>query len=223
MFPIRDTQPSYTKPVVTMLIIALNVLVFLFEISLDPWTRNAFIGTYGLVPEHFTIENIFTSMFLHGGWMHLIGNMWFLWIFGDNIEDILGHGKFLLFYLLCGAAAALTQAMLTPDPRVPMVGASGAIAGVMGAYLLKFPRSRILSVIVVIFFFTTVEIPAWAMLIYWFATQFFNGVGTITYSHVSQGGGVAFFAHVGGFLTGCLLVNVLGARQPYRRRRDLYW
>jgi membrane associated rhomboid family serine protease len=222
MFPIRDTQPSYTKPVVTILIILVNVLVFLFEISLDPWTRNAFIATYGLVPEHFRISNVLTSMFLHGGWMHLLGNMWFLWIFGDNIEDILGHGKYLLFYLGCGITAALTQALLTTDPRVPMVGASGAIAGVMGAYLLKFPHSRILSVIVVIFFFTTVEIPAWAMLIYWFVTQFFNGIGTIAYSHVSQGG-VAFFAHVGGFLTGCILIKVMGARQPYRRRRDLSW
>jgi membrane associated rhomboid family serine protease len=222
MFPIRDTQPSYTKPVVTMLIIALNVLVFLFEISLDPWTRNAFVATYGLVPEHFSFANLITSTFLHGGWMHLLGNMWFLWIFGDNIEDILGHGKYLLFYLGCGVAAGLTQALLTTDPRIPTVGASGAIAGVMGAYLLKFPHSRILTVIVIIFFFTTVEVPAWVMLIYWFVTQFFNGVGTIAYSHVSEGG-VAFFAHVGGFIAGCVLINVMGAKQPYGRRRDLSW
>jgi membrane associated rhomboid family serine protease len=222
MFPIRDTQPSYSKPVVTILIILLNVLVFLFTISLDPWTRNAFVATYGLVPQQFSFANLITSMFLHGGWMHLLGNMWFLWIFGDNVEDILGHGKYLVFYLACGAAAGLTQSLLTTDPRVPMVGASGAIAGVMGAYLLKFPHSRILTVIVVIFFFTTVEVPAWIMLIYWFITQFFSGVGSIAYSHVSEGG-VAFFAHVGGFIMGCILINVMGARQPYRRRRDLYW
>jgi len=222
MFPIRDTQPSYSKPVVTIVIILLNVLVFLFMLTLDPWTRNAFISAYGLVPEHFAWANVLTSMFLHGGWMHLIGNMWFLWIFGDNVEDILGHGKYLIFYLACGAAAALMQVLLTTDPRVPMVGASGAIAGVMGAYLLKFPHSRILSIVPIIFFFTTLEVPAWLMLIYWFGTQFFNGVGTIAYSHVSQGG-VAFFAHVGGFVAGCILINVMGARQPYRRRRDLYW
>jgi membrane associated rhomboid family serine protease len=221
MFPIRDTQPSYTRPYVTMVLIAINALVFLFEISLDPWSRNAFIGAYGLVPENFSWMNVLTSMFLHGGWMHLIGNMWFLWIFGDNIEDILGHGKYLAFYLACGAIAALTQTLLTTDPRVPMVGASGAIAGVMGAYIIKFPHSRILSLVTIVFFFTTVEIPAWIMLIYWFATQFFNGVGSIA-AHASQGG-VAFFAHVGGFVTGAALVNVMARRDRYTRRRDLYW
>ena len=223
MFPIRDTQPSYTKPVVTIVLIAINVLAFLYELSLDDWSRNAFIATYGLVPETFSWTGLITSTFLHGGWMHLLGNMWFLWIFGDNIEDILGHGKYLLFYLACGAAAGLTQAYLTTDPRIPMVGASGAIAGVMGAYLLKFPHSRIYTVVIVIFFFTTIEVPAWIMLIYWFATQFFNGVGSIAYSHVSDGGGVAFFAHVGGFIAGAGLIQVMGPRQPHARRRDLNW
>jgi membrane associated rhomboid family serine protease len=149
--------------------------------------------------------------------------MWFLWIFGDNVEDILGHGKYLLFYLVCGATAGLTQAFLTTDPRIPMVGASGAIAGVMGAYLLKFPHSRIYTLVTVIFFFTTIEVPAWIMLIYWFGTQFFNGVGSIAYSHVSEGGGVAFFAHVGGFLAGAILVQAMGPHKPYSRRRDLNW
>jgi len=222
MFPIRDTQPSYTSPVVTMGLIAVNALVFLFEISLDPWSRNAFVGAYGLVPDHFAWANVITSMFLHGGWMHLIGNMWFLWIFGDNIEDILGHGKYLLFYLGCGAAAALTQTFFTTDPRVPMVGASGAIAGVMGAYVVKFPHSRIQTLVIVIFFVTTFEIPAWVMLIYWFVTQFFNGVGTIAYSHASDSG-VAFFAHVGGFIAGAALILLLSPKQRYTRRRDLYW
>src|SRR5713226_6234385 len=194
MFPLRDTQPSYTKPVVTIVLIAINVVAFLYTLSLDDWTRTAFIETYGLVPEHFAFTSVITSMFLHGGWMHLLGNMWFLWIFGDNIEDILGHGKYVLFYLACGAAAGLTQTLLTTDPRVPMVGASGAIAGVMGAYMVKFPHSRIYTLVTVIFFFTTVEVPAWIMLIYWFVVQFFNGVGGIVYSHVSEGGGVAFFA-----------------------------
>src|SRR5208283_2519727 len=124
--------------------------VFLFEFSLDPYTRNAFISAYGMVPDHFTVSNVFTSMFLHGGWLHVLGNMWFLWIFGDNIEDILGHGKFLLFYLLCGMVAALVQVYFNFDSRVPMVGASGAIAGVMGAYMVKFPRARILTFVLIV-------------------------------------------------------------------------
>jgi len=222
MFPLRDTQPSYTKPVVTIVLIAINVFVFLFELSLDDWTRNAFVATYGLVPDHFAASSLITSTFLHGGWMHLLGNMWFLWIFGDNVEDILGHGKYVLFYLACGAAAGLTQSVLTTDPRVPMVGASGAIAGVMGAYMVKFPHARIVTLIPILLFFT-IDIPAWIMLIYWFVTQFFNGVGSIAYSHVSEGGGVAFFAHVGGFIMGAILISVMGTQQRYTRRRDLYW
>src|SRR6516225_11972994 len=140
MFPLRDTQPSYSRPVVTILLIVVNMLVFLFEISLESFDRNAFIAAYGLVPDHFSFFTLLTSMFLHGGWMHVLGNMWFLWVFGDNIEDILGHGKFLFFYLLCGLAAAVTQVFFDPSSRVPMVGASGAIAGVMGAYMVKFPQ-----------------------------------------------------------------------------------
>src|SRR5664279_1044371 len=157
MFPLRDTQPSYSKPVVTVLLIVVNILVFLFEISLDPYTRNDFIAAYGLVPDHFSLLSVLTSMFLHGGWLHVLGNMWFLWIFGDNVEDILGHGKFLLFYLLCGMAAAFLKVLFNVDSRVPMVGASGAIAGVMGAYMVKFPRARILTGVLIIFFITTFE------------------------------------------------------------------
>jgi membrane associated rhomboid family serine protease len=221
MFPIRDTQPSYSKPVVTVLLIVINILVFLFEFSLDEYSRNAFMMTYGLVPDHFQYINILTSMFLHGGWMHVLGNMWFLWIFGDNVEDILGHGKYLLFYLICGVAAAMTQVLFNPGSRVPMVGASGAIAGVMGAYMVKFPQSRIKTAIFFIFI-TFMEIPAWVMLIYWFAIQLFSGVGSIGATQASQGG-TAFFAHVGGFLAGLVLVYVMGGREPYSRRRDLYW
>lgn len=208
---------------VTVLLIVINVLVFLFEISLDPYTRNDFINYYGLVPDQFSVQSMLTSMFLHGGWMHLLGNMWFLWIFGDNIEDILGSAKFLLFYLACGAAAAVAQYLGDPSSRVAMVGASGAIAGVMGAYLVKFPHSRILSLVTVIFFFTTIEVPAWLMLIWWFIIQFFNGVGSIGRSHVSEGGGVAFLAHVGGFVAGIGLIYLLAPRERYTRRRDLYW
>ena len=221
MFPLRDTQPSYSRPVVTVVLIVLNILVFLREFSLDDYSRNAFISMYGLTPDRFHVENILTSMFVHGGWMHVLGNMWFLWIFGDNIEDILGHAKYLAFYLLCGVAAALAQVLIDPFSRVPMVGASGAIAGVMGAYLIKFPRSRILTFAFIFFFITTFEVPAWLMLIYWFAIQLFSGVGSIGYTQASSG--TAFFAHIGGFIAGIVLIRVLGTRERYMRRRDLYW
>jgi membrane associated rhomboid family serine protease len=223
MFPLRDTQPSYSKPVVTVLLIVINILVFLFEVSLEPFARNEFIATYGLVPDQFSFLSVLTSMFLHGGWMHVLGNMWFLWIFGDNIEDILGSFKFLLFYLLCGFAAAMAQYLADPGSRVPMVGASGAIAGVMGAYLVKFPHSRIHTLLFIFFFITTIDVPAWLMLIYWFFINLFNGVGSIGYSHASQGGGVAFLAHVGGFLAGIALIFLLVPRQSYTRRQDVHW
>src|SRR3954447_2266394 len=137
MIPLRDTQPSNTFPAVTLVIIVVNVLIFLFQWSLEPYYLNYFIARYGLVPDTLRPMNLVTSMFLHGGWMHLIGNMWFLWIYGDNVEDVLGHGKYLAFYLLCGVMAALAQYAIQPYSRVPMLGASGAIAGVMGAYLIK--------------------------------------------------------------------------------------
>ena len=222
MFPLRDTQPSYSRPLITTLIIVVNVLVFLYEFSLDDYSRNYFIARYGLIPVRLHPSAFLTSMFLHGGWMHIIGNMWFLWIFGDNVEDVLGHTKYLVFYVICGLAAAMTQVVFNADSRLPMVGASGAIAGVMGAYLVKFPHSRIVTVVVVFFFITTVEVPAVLMLLYWFFIQLFSGVGTIGYSHLSQGG-TAFFAHVGGFVAGMILVNVMGTRAKYLQRRDLNW
>jgi membrane associated rhomboid family serine protease len=222
MFPLRDTQPSYSRPVITVIVIVINLLVFLREFSLDDYSLNAFIAMYGLTPAHFHIENMFTSMFVHGGWMHVLGNMWFLWIFGDNVEDILGHGKFVVFYLLCGMTAAVAQFLIDPFSQVPMVGASGAIAGVMGAYLIKFPRSRILTFAFIFFFIYTFEVPAWLMLVYWFGIQLLSGVGSISYTQASQGG-TAFFAHVGGFVAGIVLIRIMGAREPYTRRRDLYW
>jgi membrane associated rhomboid family serine protease len=220
MFPIRDSEPSYSKPVVTMFIIAVNLLVFLYEASLDSYTLNAFIAHYGLIPAEFRASAIFTSMFVHGGWLHVLGNMWFLWIFGNNIEDILGHEKYLIFYLLCGVAAAVAQTYFNLDSQVPMVGASGAIAGVMGAYLVKFPQARIRTLIFFIFI-TFIDVPAWFMLIYWFAVQFFSGIGSIAES-TANSGGTAFFAHVGGFLVGILLINVMGTRQRYVRRWNPY-
>jgi len=222
MFPLRDTQPSYSRPLITVLIIVLNVVVFLHEFSLDEYSRNHFIMYYGLVPARFHFSAVLTSMFLHGGWMHIIGNMWFLWIFGDNVEDAFGHVKYLVFYFLCGIAAAMTQVLFSAGSRLPMVGASGAIAGVMGAYLIKFPKSRIVTLVFIFIFFTTIEVPAALMLAYWFFIQFFSGVGTIGYSHVSQGG-TAFFAHIGGFVAGMILVGVMGTRQIYVRRRDVNW
>ena len=222
MIPLRDTQPSHSRPLVVMAIIAMNILVFVHQLSLDAWHLNYFIAEYGVVPDRFQYTDLVTSMFLHGGWLHLIGNMWFLWIFGDNIEDILGHGKFLLFYLLCGIGAAMIQVAVNPYSRVPTVGASGAIAGVMGAYMIKFPHSRVLTLVPIFVFFTTMEIPAILMLAYWFAIQVFSGVGSVGYSNVSRGG-VAWFAHIGGFIFGIILVYLLGSGERFRHRRDLSW
>jgi len=216
MIPLRSTERVYSFAKVTMFLIVLNTLIFLYESALPSWALDVFITRYGIIPDRLRLSTIFTSMFLHGGWMHLIGNMLFLWVFGRNIEDILGHGKYLLFYLLSGAVAALAQVMIGPESRVPMVGASGAIAGVMGAYVIKFPRARITTLVMIIVFFTTVEIPAVFLLLYWFIIQFVSGVGSIGYSQVSSGG-VAFFAHVGGFLAGMLTINMFPAKQRWAR------
>lgn len=222
MIPLRDTEPSSSFPFVTIGFIVMNVAVFLHQIGLSQWETNHFIATYGIIPDRLQYQDLLTSMFLHGGWLHLIGNCWFLWIFGDNVEDVLGHGKYFVFYLLAGLAAGLVHVLLNPYSRIPTVGASGAIAGVMGAYLVKFPHSRILTLVPIFIFFTTLEIPAMLMLLYWFAIQIFSGVGSIGFSQIS-GGGVAWFAHVGGFIAGIVLIYVLGTRERYRHRRDLRW
>jgi membrane associated rhomboid family serine protease len=219
MIPIKVTQPSYSRPIVTMLLIAVNMIVFFHEVWLDPYAYNHFMALYSLRPAYFHIENLLTHMFLHAGWLHVLGNMLFLWVFGDNVEDILGHGKYLFFYLLCGITAGLAQVAIDPDSRIPMVGASGAIAGVMGAYLVKFPRSEVRMLTWFIFIFTF-DVPAWAMLIYWFAMQLFGGYGSL--AETAQGG-TAFFAHIGGFVMGIILIYLLGTRQRYWRREDLYW
>ncbi len=221
MIPIHDSQKSFSQPLVTVALIVANSLVFLFQVSLDPYTRNDFIHAFGLVPERFSWVNVLTSMFLHGGWLHLLGNMLFLWVFGDNVEDILGHGRFLLFYLLCGVAAALGQYAVNPDSRVPMVGASGAIAGVMGAYLVKFPHSWIVMLGWFLFVFTF-ELPAYVVLAYWFVVQLFSGIGSIA-DAAAHRGGVAFMAHAAGFLAGAALIHVFRTRDRYRLRRDLVW
>ena len=215
MIPLRDIIPSRTTPVVTIALIAVNILVFLFQLSLGERV-NDFILYFGLVPAAFSWVAVFTSMFLHGGFLHAGGNMLYLWIFGDNVEDRMGHGRYLVFYLLCGVAAALTQTIMEPDSVVPMVGASGAIAGIMGAYFVLYPRSRIVTLIPIIIFFHIIEVPAILFLGVWFLMQFLSGVGSIATATGSEpAGGVAFWAHVAGFVAG--LSGVLVFRRPERQ------
>jgi membrane associated rhomboid family serine protease len=216
MIPLRSSERHYTPPTVTLIVILINVLVFVYELSFSRFGLNQFIATYGIVPDRFHWYQLLTSMFIHGGFMHILGNMWFLWVFGRGVEDLLGHGRFLIFYLACGVAAGLIQMLVDPSSPVPTVGASGAIAGVMGGYLVKFPRARVVTLVVVIFFLTTVDMPAFVLLLYWFAIQFFSGVGSIAESQASQGGGVAYFAHIGGFLAGMGLIFLMPAKQRYR-------
>jgi membrane associated rhomboid family serine protease len=220
MIPLRDTQRSNSTPVVTVLLIVANCLVFLMELSLGPHARNQFVQVYGLVPDRMVLRSLVTCIFLHGGWMHLIGNMWFLWVFGNNIEDALGHFQYLVFYLLCGVAAGLAHVVANLNSPVPTIGASGAIAGVMGAYLVKFPRARITTLVPVLIFFTTFDLPAAFLLAYWFLIQLFSGVGSVASSHITEHG-VAWFAHVGGFLAGILLILILPTRRP--APRELPW
>src|SRR5258708_23814057 len=230
MIPLKDNTPRVSFPTVTLALIAINVVVFLYQVTMDPYSLNSFVMQNGVVPFRVTgflngrvpldsaMAPFFTSMFLHGGWLHLIGNMWFLWIFGDNVEDAFGSFAYLIFYLTCGIAASLVQFVAAPLSRVPTIGASGAIAGVMGAYLFLYPRARVLTLIPFIFYFT-MEIPAFVMLVYWFVIQFFSGVTSLGMSHSS--GGVAFWAHVGGFIVGMLLTLVF--RRPARTSRSNYY
>lgn len=229
MIPLRDDQPRFSAPYLNNFLIGLNLLIYLFESALAPDSLKALIFQFGVIPSHVTsllagtgryhasavLVPFFTSMFLHGSWPHVIGNMWFLWIFGDNIEDHLGHLSYLLFYLVSGVVAAMTQVALEPGLRVPTVGASGAIAGVLGAYFVLYPKAHVLTWFPPIFFF---HLPAWVMLGYWFGLQFLSGaVSSVTYSSQTSGG-IAFWAHVGGFVAGVVLIKVL----PERPRRYRY-
>ena len=218
MIPLRDVIPTRTTPVVTTSLIAINVLVFLYQWSLGEDAGTQFIFTWGLVPAYFSWLTVLTSMFLHGGFLHVGGNMLYLWIFGDNVEDRMGRGRFVAFYLACGFIAALTQMFVNPGSTVPMVGASGAIAGVMGAYFVMFPHSRILTLIPFIFL-QVVEVPAMFFLPIWFLMQFLNGVGSITRVEAATGG-VAFWAHIGGFVFGVL--GGFALQRPERRGPD-WW
>lgn len=221
MIPLRDDAPRSTTPFVNYFLIVLNVLVFLFELSLTPRGEARFATQFGFIPYRIdlwlggaapagnAIVPIFTSMFLHAGWLHLLGNMLFLYIFGDNVEDRLGHFRYLIAYLLCGFGAALTHLAFNLHSRVPTVGASGAIAGVLGAYFLLFPSARVLTW----FGFFVLWLPAWLVLGYWFVLQFLSGAATSLSTTSSSP--VAFWAHVGGFITGLLLVKVAPTRKGY--------
>lgn len=219
MLPLRSSEPHYTRATVTLTIIAVNVAVFLFELSIQgsmgSYALNRFIMHYGIVPDRFTLSSIITSMFIHGGFLHIAGNMWFLWIFGRGVEDLIGHAKFLFLYFACGIAAAFLHVLVNSNSTVPTVGASGAIAGVMGAYLIKFPRAHIRTLVFIFIFITTVDIPAFFLLLYWFFIQFFSGIGSVGYSNASSGD-VAWFAHVGGFVAGMLLVMLMPGVQRAR-------
>jgi membrane associated rhomboid family serine protease len=217
MIPLRSSERTYSTATVTLIIIALNVLVFFHEITLSPYRLNVFIEQYGLVPDRLHVYQLVTSMFIHGGWLHILGNMWFLWVFGRGVEDDIGHVPYLIFYFVCGVVAALANVLATPYSPVPTVGASGAIAGVMGAYLIRFPRARIVTLVPIIIFLTTLDIPAAFLLIYWFAIQFFNGFGSIGGGSQIARGDVAWFAHVGGFIAGMLLILVMPSRRRYRQ------
>jgi membrane associated rhomboid family serine protease len=212
MIPLRDVIPSRTTPYITVTIIILNVLAWLFELALPADVRTLFLQVYGVVPADFHATTLITSMFLHGGWMHVLGNMWYLWIFGDNVEDRLGHGRFIVFYLLCGIIAALGQIAIDPGSTLPTIGASGAIAGVMGAYFVLYPRSRVLTLIPLIIFWEIIELPAIVLLGFWFVIQLFSA-GTIAVTASTGGGGVAFAAHVAGFVVGMIGGLVFRKRQ----------
>lgn len=221
MIPLRDTIPSHTFPIVNISLIVVNVLIFFLELSLGEHLEK-FIYIFGVVPARVTsafggestaplvVAPLFTSMFLHAGWFHLLGNMLFLWIFGDNVEDVMGHLRYLVFYILCGLGAMAVHIFFAPDSELPVVGASGAIAGVLGAYFLLFPHSRVLTLVPIFFFFQVVELPALIFLGFWFVVQFFSGLLSIG---VPSSGGVAWWAHVGGFASGAVLLY------PFRRRR----
>jgi membrane associated rhomboid family serine protease len=216
MIPLYDTVRSPKFPIITLTLIATNILIFFHEAQLGQYAFPRFIYTWGLIPALLSSNptsgwlNIFTSMFLHGGWLHLLSNMWVLFVFGHNVEASLGSFRYLIFYLLAGAAAALLQVYARPESPNPMIGASGAIAGVLGAYLVLFPRARIASLVFLIIFFTVVEIPAAIFLLLWTGLQVYSGL-------FNAGGGIAWWAHIGGFLFGAVMVSLLAIR-----RRAIY-
>jgi membrane associated rhomboid family serine protease len=206
MIPLRDSTPSRHFPLVTVTLIIINLLIFYYQASLGPQGMEQFIYIFGLVPAYYAHPipvigylPFLTSMFLHGSWMHVIGNMWILWLFGDNIEDRMGKGKFLLFYLLCGIIAGVTHYAINPGSQVPVVGASGAVAGIMGAYFIMFKKAKVLTFIPPFFL---LNLPAWIYLGFWALTQVYCGTAGLVASSCQQ---IAFWAHIGGFAAGMLL------------------
>jgi membrane associated rhomboid family serine protease len=231
MLPLRDDQPRYSTPWVNYFLMGLNLLIYLFASGLDGRSRYALANQFGVVPSHLAmflsgspvypllavVLPFFTSLFLHGSWLHVIGNMWFLYIFGDNVEDYLGHFKYLVFYLLTGVLAMGTQVAMNIHSTVPAVGASGAIAGVLGAYFILYPRARVLTWFFELIFLV-IWVPAWIILGYWFVLNFLSGTATALAVHRQNMGGIAFWAHVGGFVSGALLIKLFGERSrryPY--------
>jgi len=231
MFPLYDDAPRYSTPYINYFLLAINTLVFLFEVTLSPRALNQFVATFGTIPAHVTavlhgapgadpiiaFVPLLTSMFVHASWGHLIFNMWALYIFGDNVEDYLGHFRYLLFYLTAGLAAAFLHILMNATELLPSVGASGAIAGVMGAYFILYPSARVLTWV---FFIVFIWLPAWVVLGFWFVGQFLSGAATsIAYTSSTSRGGIAFWAHVGGFVAGLGLIKLF----PTRPRRYRYF
>ena len=231
MIPLRDTAPRYSAPFVTVGLIVINTLVFIYQWQLDPFSLEYLFAQNGVVPLRFAefvagrasaggaIPPLLTSMFLHGGFLHLLGNMWFLWIFGDNVEDQLGHFRYLVFYLACGLTASLAHIFLNLPSQIPSVGASGAIAGVMAGYMLLFPGARVLTLIPFFLIFIK-ELPAWVILLYWIVLQVVSGLTTLGTAVALSQGGVAWWAHVGGFFAGLALVKIMGRRRQVRRYNE---
>ena len=231
MIPLKDDVPAEHFPVVNLSLILVNVLCFVYEILLRGQLEG-FIQNYGFIPARFSAQQaainsldishflpVFTSMFLHGGLLHLVSNMWMLWIFGDNVEDRMGHGRYLVFYLLCGVVAAFAQLLSQPQSLSPMIGASGAISGVLGAYFLLYPRARILTLVPIFIFFYLLELPAYFFLGFWFFMQFLQGyIHLLTVGSVAKGG-VAWWAHVGGFGAGVLLLWFFKKKKVSRKKK----
>lgn len=248
MVPLQDRNPTTRPAYVTYALVLINILVFVYELTLSPQELVAFFREWAVVPAELTASfrgeitsslrpewvTLFTSQFLHGGFLHLGGNMLFLWVFGNNVEDRLGHVRYLIFYLTCGALAALTQWFFDMESTIPSLGASGAIAGVLGAYILRFPRAEILTLVPLGIFITTVYVPAWVFLGFWFVQQAFYGIASLqTPTNIGmQGGGIAYWAHAGGFVFGAILGPLMGlfsGKSPYDRQaawrqpdRDLF-
>jgi len=229
MIPLRDTIPSRRFPIVNTALIGLNVLVFLFESMLSPDQLDQFIWRWGLVPIRFweggslvSWLSLFTSVFMHGGWWHLISNMLALYIFGDNVEDRLGPFRYLLFYLFGGLAASAAHLAAYSGSRLPTVGASGAIAGVLGAYLVLYPRARVVTLVPIFYFIRIVELPALIYLGFWFVSQLFNGFFALAAADIFSSGGVAWWAHIGGFVFGLAVIRLIAPRVPYVYYADQY-